>query len=62
MATARRTAKTSIFLMSEKKNNNNNFARAAQFFCTFLGRCFSRLQRKAIIKLPSLSITLAFSA
>ena len=54
MATARRTAKTSIFLMSEKNNNNNNFTRAAQFFCTFLGRCFSRLQRKAIIKLPSL--------
>ena len=56
MATATRTAKASIFLMSEKKNNNddNNFARAAQFFCTFLGRCISRLQRKAIIKLPSL--------
>ena len=54
MSTASRTAKTSIFLMSEKNNNNNNFARAAQFFCTFLGRCFSRLQRKAIIKLPSL--------
>ena len=48
MATATRTAKTSIFLMSEK-----NKARAAQFFCTFLGRCFSRLQREAIIKLPS---------
>ena len=62
MSTASRTAKTSIFLMSEKNNNNNNFARAAQFFCTFLGRCFSRLQRKAIIKLPSLSITLAFFA
>ena len=54
MATATRTAKASIFLMSEKNNNNNNFARAAQFFCTFLGRCISRLQRKAIIKLPSL--------
>ena len=58
MATATRTAKASIFLMSEKNNNNNdnNFARAAQFFffCTFLGRCFSRLQRKTIIKLPSL--------
>ena len=54
MATATRTAKTSIFLMSEKNNNNNNFARAAQFFCTFLGRCLSQLQRKAIIKLLSL--------
>ena len=34
------------------KNNNrsyqqkNNFARAAHFFCTFLCRCFARLQRE----------------
>ena len=37
----------------QKKNNNNdnNFANAAQFFCTFLCRCFVRFQRKAIIKI-----------
>ena len=36
---------------SEKNNNRSNqqksnFARAAHFFCTFLCRCFSRLQRE----------------
>ena len=45
MATATRTAKASIFLMSEKNNNNNNnndnnFARAAQFFVHFLAVVF----------------------
>ena len=34
--------KTTIGLISEK----NNFARAAHFFCTFLCRCFARLQRE----------------
>ena len=27
-------------------NNNNNFARAAHFFCTFLCRCYARVQRE----------------
>ena len=35
--------KTTIGLISKKKNN---FARAAHFFCTFLCRCFARLQRE----------------
>ena len=34
--------KTTIGLISKK----NNFARAAHFFCTFLCRCFARLQRE----------------
>ena len=35
--------KTTIGLISKKKSN---FARAAHFFCTFLCRCFARLQRE----------------
>ena len=35
--------KTAIGLFSKKKSN---FARAAHFFCTFLCRCFARLQRE----------------
>jgi len=34
--------KTAIGLISKK----SNFARAAHFFCTFLCRCFARLQRE----------------
>ena len=34
--------KTTIGLISKK----SNFARAAHFFCTFLCRCFARLQRE----------------
>ena len=34
--------KTKIGLINKK----NNFARAAHFFCTFLCRCFARLQRE----------------
>ena len=34
--------KTTIDLISKK----SNFARAAHFFCTFLCRCFARLQRE----------------
>ena len=36
--------KTTIGLISEKKKSN--FARAAHFFCTFLCRCFARLQHE----------------
>ena len=36
--------KTTIGLIS--KNWMSNFARAAHFFCTFLCRCFARLQRE----------------
>ena len=60
MATATRTAKASIFRMSGKQQQQQQQQQRQQLctcstlFCTFLGRCFSRLQRKAIIKLPSL--------
>ena len=39
---AREWRKTTIGLISKK----SNFARAAHFFCTFLCRCFARLQRE----------------
>ena len=61
MATATRTAKASIFRMSGKQQQQQQQQQQRQqlctcstLFCTFLGRCFSLLQRKAIIKLPSL--------
>ena len=38
--------KTTIGLISKK----SNFARAAHFFCTFLCRCFARLQRETSTK------------
>ena len=34
------------YCCSEKNKKQNNFARAAHFFCTFLCRCFARLQRE----------------
>ena len=34
------------YCCSEKNKKQNNFARAAHFFCTFLYRCFTRLQRE----------------
>ena len=63
MATATRTAKASIFVMSEKNNNNNdnNFARAAHFFVHFLAVVFHDFNVKPSSNCP-LSITLAFSA
>ena len=51
----------------KKKNNKranqqkNNFARAAHFFCTFLCRCFARLQRKPSRNLFLKKTSYAFS-
>ena len=55
MATATRTAKASIFLMSGKQQQQRQqLYTYSTLFCAFLDRCFSRLQLKAIIELPSL--------
>ena len=40
--TPRTVKKTTLGLISKK----SNFARAATFFCTFLSRCFARVQRE----------------
>ena len=49
--------KTTIGLISKK----NNFARAAHFFCTFLCRCFVRLQRETSRNFFMEEISYAFS-